>query len=87
MDKARDLIMVIAKALVDNPDEVSVNVRSRENTVMFELTVAKEDIGKIIGRQGKIADAVRALLSVRGGKARKNLVLEINDQKWPHAFQ
>ena len=39
MDKARDLIMVIAKALLDNPDEVSVNVRSRENTVMFELTV------------------------------------------------
>ena len=86
MDKARDLILVIAKALVDTPEQVSVKVRNMGNTVVFELTVPKEDIGKVIGKQGKIADAVRSLLSVRGGKAGKNLELEIIDQKWPHAF-
>ncbi len=64
MEKARDLIMVIAKALVQYPEQVSINVRSLEKTVFFELKTAKSDIGK----QGRTADAIRILRGARGGK-------------------
>jgi predicted RNA-binding protein YlqC (UPF0109 family) len=76
----KDLIIRIAQALVDNPEEVSVNVIEGASSVMFELTVAKSDYGKIIGKQGRTADAIRTILNAMAGKTRKRLTLEIMDQ-------
>jgi len=72
----RVLVEQIAKALVDAPDEVSVTQIDGDPTV-FELTVAPEDVGRVIGRQGRVARAFRALISATGIRARKRLVLEI----------
>ena len=73
----KDLIVYIAKALVDNPDAVEVSEIAGEQTSVIELRVAKEDIGKIIGKQGKTARAMRTLLSAASTKIRKRAVLEI----------
>jgi len=71
------LVEVIAKALVDKPDQVHVNEIVGENTTVLELKVAKEDIGKIIGKQGRTAQAVRTVLNGASTKLRKRTVLEI----------
>jgi len=71
------LIEVIAKSLVDFPDKVSVHEVVGENTTVIELKVAKEDIGKIIGKQGRTAQAVRTVLNGASTKLRKRTVLEI----------
>jgi predicted RNA-binding protein YlqC (UPF0109 family) len=71
------LIEVIAKSLVDFPDKVFVNEVVGENTTVIELKVAKEDIGKIIGKQGRTAQAVRTVLNGASTKLRKRTVLEI----------
>jgi predicted RNA-binding protein YlqC (UPF0109 family) len=73
----KDLITDIVKALVDQPDQVSVNEVEAGHTVMLELSVAKSDMGKVIGKQGRHADAIRTILSAAAGKVRKKYVLEI----------
>ena len=76
-DQVKELIEHIAKALVDHPEQVRVNEIRGENTAVIELTVAKEDMGKIIGKQGRTAVAIRTLLSNVSMKTRKRFVLEI----------
>ena len=73
----KGLVELIAKALVDHPDQVRVNEVRGENTAVIELTVAKEDMGKIIGKQGRTAIAIRTLLSNVSTKTGKRFVLEI----------
>jgi predicted RNA-binding protein YlqC (UPF0109 family) len=73
----RDLIYYIAKALVDNPDQVAVNEVEGSQTSVLELKVAKEDLGKVIGKQGRTARAMRTILSAASAKIRKRAVLEI----------
>ncbi len=73
----KELIEYIAKALVDNPDEVQVNEVEGEQTSVIELKVAKEDLGKVIGRQGRTARAMRTILSAASTKLNKRSVLEI----------
>lgn len=73
----RELIEYIAKALVDNPDAVHVSEIEGEQTSVIELKVAKEDMGKVIGKQGRTAQAMRTILSAACGKMRKRTVLEI----------
>jgi len=76
-ESVRELIEHIAKALVDHPDQVRVSEVQGEKTSVIELTVAKEDMGKIIGKQGRTAIAIRTLLSNVSMKARKRFVMEI----------
>ncbi len=73
----KSLVVDIAKALVDKPEEVSVEEIEGEKTVVFELRVTQSDIGKVIGKQGKTARAIRTILSAAGTKLGKRCVLEI----------
>jgi predicted RNA-binding protein YlqC (UPF0109 family) len=73
----KELIKYIAQALVDLPDEVEVNEISGEQTSVLELKVAKEDLGKVIGKQGRTARAMRTILSAASTKLNKRSVLEI----------
>ncbi len=73
----KSLVEQIAKSLVDSQEEVSVAVVEGERTVVFELRVAKNDIGKVIGKQGNTARAMRTILSAAGAKLSKSCVLEI----------
>jgi predicted RNA-binding protein YlqC (UPF0109 family) len=73
----KDLIEYIAKALVDNPEEVIVTEIEGEQTSVIELKVAKEDLGKVIGKQGRTARAMRTILSASSTKLKKRSVLEI----------
>ena len=73
----KDLISYIAQALVDQPEEVSVTEVEGNQTSVLELKVAKEDLGKVIGKQGRTARAMRTILSAASAKLRKRTVLEI----------
>jgi predicted RNA-binding protein YlqC (UPF0109 family) len=73
----KELIEYIAKALVDNPDQVKVSEILGEKTSVIELAVAKEDLGKVIGKQGRTAKAIRTILTAASTKLRKRSVLEI----------
>ena len=73
----KDLIKEIVKALVDQPDQVSVAEIVGENTNVVELRVAKWDLGKVIGKQGRTAMAIRTILSAAAGKTRRRYILEI----------
>jgi len=73
----KDLIELIARALVDNPDEVAVTALEGSQATVLELKVAKEDLGKIIGKQGRTARSLRTILSAASGKERRRIVLEI----------
>jgi predicted RNA-binding protein YlqC (UPF0109 family) len=73
----KELIEYIAKALVDNPDKVRVTEIEGEKTSVIELSVAKEDLGKIIGKQGRTARSMRTILSAASTKNNKRAVLEI----------
>lgn len=73
----KDLISVIAKALVDFPDQVDIREVEGEKTTILELRVAKEDLGKVIGKQGKTARAMRTILNANATKLKKRAVLEI----------
>jgi len=73
----KDLIKYIAQALVDNPEQVSVNEVEGNQTSVLELKVAKEDLGKVIGKQGRTARAMRTILSAASAKVKKRTVLEI----------
>ena len=73
----KDLINYIARALVDHPEEVSVTEVEGNQTSVLELKVAKEDLGKVIGKQGRTARAMRTILSAASAKLKKRTVLEI----------
>lgn len=73
----KELIQNIAKDLVDHPEKVSVNEIEGNHTFVLELNVAKEDIGKVIGKNGKTAQAMRTILNAASGKAKKRTSLEI----------
>jgi len=73
----KELVEYIAKALVDNPDQVSVSEVKGDQTSVLELKVAKEDLGKVIGKQGRSARAMRTILSAASTKMKKRTVLEI----------
>ncbi len=73
----KDLITAIVKALVDQPDEVSVNEIGGSHTIVLEVRVAKTDMGKVIGKQGRNAQAIRTIISAASGKARKRYMFEI----------
>jgi predicted RNA-binding protein YlqC (UPF0109 family) len=75
----KDLVKKIAQALVDNPEQVKVTIVEGQNTSVIELEVAKDDIGKIIGKRGNTANAIRTLLNAISGKERKRVTLEIID--------
>jgi predicted RNA-binding protein YlqC (UPF0109 family) len=74
---ARELVENMAKALVDQPEMVIVSELKGEQTTVIELRVAKEDMGKIIGKGGRIATALRTILGAISTKTKRNLVLEI----------
>ncbi|MBW2245936.1 MAG: KH domain-containing protein [Deltaproteobacteria bacterium] len=73
----KELIDYIAKALVDNPEQVMVSEVEGNRTSVLELKVAKEDLGKVIGKQGRTARAMRTILSAASAKLKKRSVLEI----------
>lgn len=73
----KELIDYIARSLVDNPDQVKVEEISGSKTSVLELAVAKEDLGKVIGRHGRTARAMRTILSAASAKINKRTVLEI----------
>ena len=75
----RELVELMAKFLVDKPEEVAVAEADGEKTVIFELRVASGDIGKVVGKQGNTARAMRTILSAAGAKLEKRCVLEILD--------
>lgn len=75
----KELVTFIAESLVDNRDAVQVNEVEREDTTVFELRVAKEDLGKVIGKQGRTARAIRALLTATAGRDNRKARLEILD--------
>jgi predicted RNA-binding protein YlqC (UPF0109 family) len=75
----KDLIEYIAKSLVDDPSQVSVNVVEGEKSTILELRVAEDDIGKVIGKHGRIAKAMRTVLMAAAAKTGKHTVLEILD--------
>ena len=73
----KDLVEVIAKALVDNPDEVSVTEKKEGRTTVLELHVADGDMGKVIGKQGRIARAIRSVVKAAAAKEDKRVVVDI----------
>lgn len=73
----KELVEIIAKSLVDNPDMVKVNEVSGEQSTILELKVAPEDMGKVIGKQGRIAKAIRIVVKAAAIKANKRVVVEI----------
>jgi len=75
----KELVEYVAKSLVDTPDEVVVNMIEGEKSTILELSVAPDDIGKVIGKQGRIAKALRTILSATASKTGKRVVLEILD--------
>ncbi len=77
MSAMKDLLVEIAKSLVDHPDDVDVTEIEGEQTTVLELRVNNDDLGKVIGRQGRTARALRTLLSAAGMKVNKRFVLEI----------
>ena len=74
-----ELVNEMAKALVDRPEEVSVHELKGQNTSVIELRVAKEDVGKVIGKKGRNAEALRTIIGAAAMKEHKNYVLEIVD--------
>ncbi len=75
----KELVEYIAKSLVDTPEEVTVNMIEGEKSTILELRVADDDIGKVIGKHGRIAKAVRTILSASSTREGKRYVLEILD--------
>lgn len=73
----KELIEVIAKALVDNPDEVSVIQTESDKSILLELHVAQEDMGKVIGKQGRIAKSIRNVVKAAASKQDKKVMVEI----------
>lgn len=78
-NSGKELVEFVAKALVNNPHAVRVAEKSSEQTTILELSVAKEDLGLVIGREGRIANALRTLLRSLSAKTDRSLLLEIFD--------
>ena len=77
MDKVSDLIKLIVSSLVDSPDDIEITEVTGDSTTVYELRGAKDDLGKIIGKQGKTAKAIRTLLGAAAAKDKRRAVLEI----------
>ena len=75
----KDLLEYLAKSLVDSPDEVQVQMTETETTVVLELSVAKDDVGKVIGKQGRIARALRTIVKASTVRDGKRAIVEIVD--------
>ncbi|MGB9299217.1 MAG: KH domain-containing protein [Anaerolineae bacterium] len=73
----KELVEYMAKLLVDNPDQVEVTEVTATRSAIFELRVAREDMGRVIGKQGRVANAMRTLLKVAAAKQGKRAILEI----------
>ena len=73
----KEIVEVIAKALVDHPEEVSVNEKNEGRTIVLELHVAEGDMGKVIGKQGRIAKAIRSVVKAAAAKEDKKVVVDI----------
>ena len=73
----KELVEVIAKALVDNPNEVVVTESEKEDEIIIELNVASNDMGKVIGKQGRIAKAIRSVVKAASSKMDKKVIVEI----------
>jgi uncharacterized protein len=76
-----ELLTYLARNLVDRPDEVRVERTERDGAIVLRLHVAEEDIGKVIGRQGRIARALRTLVRASGGRRQERALLEIVDAR------
>ena len=72
-----ELVKYIAQNLVDNPDAVQINLKEDDRSVTIELTVAPEDMGKVIGKQGRIAKAIRTVVKAASVKENKHYIVEI----------
>lgn len=79
MQKVKELVEVIAKALVDDPDSVVVNERVEKKTTILEVRVADSDMGKVIGKQGRIAKAIRSVVKAAAAKEDKKVIVDIMD--------
>ena len=77
--KMKDLLDYMAKCLVDHPEDVQIDVIEGERSVILQLKVHPNDIGKVIGKQGRIAQAIRTLIKAAGTKQGKNAIVEILD--------
>ena len=77
MKHMKELVEVIAKALVDNPDEVAVTESVKDDEIVLELTVAPSDMGTVIGKQGRIAKAIRSVVKAAASKEDKKVIVEI----------
>ena len=75
----KDLVEVIAKALVDDPESVVVNERGEKKTTVLEVRVAESDMGKVIGKQGRIAKAIRSVVKAAAAKEDKKVIVDIMD--------
>ncbi|MEJ2233606.1 MAG: KH domain-containing protein, partial [Syntrophobacterales bacterium] len=73
----KTLVEYIVKALVDDPDQIMIAERTGRNTTIIELAVAKEDIGKVIGKEGRTINAIRTILNAAGASQKKRVVLEV----------
>lgn len=76
----KDLVQYLAKSLVGDPAAVEVKETEREDTSVFELKVAKEDLGRVIGRQGRTAKSIRTLLNAAASKTNRKVILEIVEE-------
>ena len=72
-----ELVEFLAKSLVDNPDQVKISEKTLNDTVILELTVAESDMGKVIGKQGRIAKAIRSVVKAAATKENKKVIVEI----------
>jgi predicted RNA-binding protein YlqC (UPF0109 family) len=75
--KEKEFLLYMIKALVDEPDQVEINVVEGEKSTIFELKVAQPDIGKVIGKNGRIAKAIRTILNAAIAKSGKRIILDI----------
>ena len=73
----RELVEVLAQSLVDHPEVVTVQETEKDNEILLELKVAQEDMGKVIGKQGRIAKAIRAVVKAAASKTDKKVIVEI----------
>lgn len=77
----KELVLFLAKSLVNNPDAVEVKETPGETAAVFELKVAKEDLGRIIGKQGRTAKSIRTILNAAASRVNRKVVLEIVEEK------
>ena len=80
-----DLVRMVVRALVDRPEDVAVNTIEGERSIIFEVRVAADDLGKVIGKGGRIANAMRTLVRAAGTKRRKSIWVDINKVGEPEA--